>query len=360
MFLKLFALFFVMPQARAATMPAAAATPDATTAIHLTSPQTATPDHPAWSGDFNLELRSAHDLRDRPENKSQDEIHEISVGGRYRFDNDLSVEAEFSVEPINGQSTFFAKRALIDWSPFHDVIRLRLGQQFLPVGLINERDNWFSSNPAYMQKLFAQSKGIDLGAVADVYPWAGHSLIYAEAGTFAGRFVREEDQRAPSPEIAPRVLSLKSHSAFHDAFATYYEHHLAFSDPLKAWGAGFEARLPGSLPGFSLPVQGRLLSEYWRIDQLQAMGPLERDQAFLIYGELDWWRLSVGYRWNQTSAETRSALGREALPLSISRLWMLEYHIRPEFSLRAERVSEVQSEVLRDDWVARALIHWQM
>lgn len=308
----------------------------------------------AYTLDFKMELRAQRDLRDRPQTRARQGVHEVSLGGSYRFDREASVVLELSAEELNQQSTFFAKQALIDWTFWPQYMRLRLGQQFLPVGLINERDNWFSSNPPFMQKIFAASKGIDLGAILDVYP-LGNSWVYLEGGTFSGRFVREEDARTASPEQAPRLVSLKSHSEFHDAFATYFEHDLAFFDPLRAWGTGFELRAPewyGLKPS--------LLTEYWSFRQVQRVGPDELNRALLIYGQLEWWRLKAGYRWSESTGRLQSAVGSEALPLEHSRLLSLDVRLLQGFKLRGERVLETQSEVLRDEWVARALVDFSL
>lgn len=309
----------------------------------------------AFHGGFHMELRDEHDLRDRPQNRDRQELHELSVEAGYHFDPRVDALVELSLESWRGKQELFAKQALIDWRPWVGYTRVRLGQQFLPVGLINPRDNWFSSNPPFMQKLFTESKGIDLGAVLDVYPLAADHLAYLEGGVFAGRFARAEDEREDAPQRAPRVLSLKSHSGAHDAFLTYFEHDLAFADPVKAWGGGFELR-----SNERRPVKGALLAEFWRIDQLQTLGPNQRDDALLLYGEVEWWRLKLGWRWSQERGRLISAVGHDALPVETSRLYALDFKITPEFSLRAERVSETQDEILRDEWVGRALLDWRL
>jgi hypothetical protein len=304
--------------------------------------------------DFRMELRTERDQRERPQNRARESVHEISLGGEYRFDRAVGAVIELSFEQLNGESTFFAKRAFVDWTPWAGAVETRLGQQFIPVGLINERDNLFSSNPPFLQRIFAASKGIDLGVVVDIYP-LNNRWLFAEGAVFSGRPVREADQRSEAPEKAPRALNLKSHSEFHDAFATYYEHDLAFFDPIKSWGAGFEFRSPEWHR-----FRASLLSELWRFDQLQKIGPREESRAFLLFGRLQWWRMFTGYRWSESRGQIVSALGRDRLPLESSRLFLFGAQLASMFSIQAERVMETQSQVLRDEWVGRAILNWTL
>lgn len=307
----------------------------------------------AYEVEFKMELRAQRDRRDRAQTNSAESVHEISLGGRYEVDRRVGLNLEISVEQLEGETKFFAKQAFVDWEPWADRLRILMGQQFVPVGLIGPRDNWFSSNPPFMQRIFAASRGIDLGAVVDVLPLPSE-VLYLQGGSFAGRPVRAGDQRKQAPEKAPRVLSLKSRSEFHEAFATFYEHDLAFFDPVKAWGAGAQWDSPGWRD-----FQLSLLAEYWRFDQIQRVGPTQRNLAWIGYAQLKWWRLKTGYRFSESQGEMMSALARDRLPLEASELWLVAVNMTKEFSLQAERVIETQNEVLRDEWVARALVDWR-
>ena len=218
--------------------------------------------------EIHLELRARNDLRDRPETRSEQNVHEVSLGAGYRFTEQVATEVELAVERLNDQSTFFVKQAFIDYKPYEDHLRLRVGQQPLPVGLVNERDSWFSSNPPFMAKLLTtDDQAIDLGATAQLTP-GNQRWLYLEGGTYSGRLVREADARSASPDKAPTVASLKSDGEYHRLFASYFEHDLAFYDPVRAYGAGFELDGPETWS-----VRPSLLGEYWQMRELQKLGP---------------------------------------------------------------------------------------
>ncbi|NJL25377.1 MAG: hypothetical protein HC902_09495 [Calothrix sp. SM1_5_4] len=270
-------------------------------------------------------------------------------GGFFSLRPDLDATLELSLEELEGESAFFRETRLLTWAPWRPHFEIRIGQQFLPVGLLNERDNWFSSNPPYMDRLFAGSKGVDLGVAADFDPLGGRHL-YLQASMFAGRLIRSEDAMAGGPELAPRVLSVKSHSEYHDLFLTYFTHDLAFYDPVRAYGLGFELR-SADWSGW----RGRVLSEAWRIRQSQALGPDELSHGYLVYSELVWRGLTLGARWSELQAKL---LKSQSLPPSRSRLYLAEVELTRGLSLRVERVCEIQSEIQRDEWVGRVLFHW--
>lgn len=333
-------------------VPAVARTQDSESRLTLPAESPTPQLKKPWSVDFLMELRSRQDLRQRPQNSDDQSVHEISLGGRYEFDTEVATELELTFEKIGNESQVFPKTAFIQWRPWRQYLDFKLGQQFLPVGLINPRDNWFSSNPPFYQKLLTEGKAVDLGFATQVHPFA-KDWLYFEGSVFSGRMVREEDQRNEAPESAPRIFSLKSDSDYHQAFLSYLEHDLAFYDPVKAWGAGFELQSKSWRS-----VKASLLTEYWQFQQIQRLGPDERTEALVLFGQLKWWRLTGGYRWSESLSRIANSEGSTALPIETSRLAFLDVQLAPVLSLRAERVVETQSQVLRDEWVARALLSW--
>lgn len=307
-----------------------------------------------WSADMTVELRATSDKRDRPQNKNRQSIYEVAAGGSYRFDKTLKVKAELSVEQINDESTFYVKQAFVEWNTLKHHVEVIAGQQFLPVGLYQPRENWFSYNPPFMDKLVGFAKPIDLGIVARIHafekPW-----LFAEGGVFSGQLVREQDARLGEPERAPRILSLKSHSEYHDVFLSYWEHDLAFYDPLRAYGAGGEIKTPEWKS-----LKGSFLAEFWQMEQIQANGPDERTNAYMLVGQVDFWKLSAGYRFSEAFGRLVTATGANGLPREVSRLAFLEVELAPMLKLRGERVIDEQSVVLRDEWAGRLLLDWEL
>ncbi|HMN66980.1 MAG TPA: hypothetical protein PKC28_00425 [Bdellovibrionales bacterium] len=75
--------------------------------------------------------------------------------------------------------------------------------------------------------------------------------------------------------------------------------------------------------------------------------------------QLKWWKLTLGQRYSESRAEVESAVARMQLPTELSKVYFLDFAVVPEVRLRAERVMETQSEVQKDEWVARALVDWR-
>ncbi|MBX3020232.1 MAG: hypothetical protein KF799_01035 [Bdellovibrionales bacterium] len=309
-----------------------------------------------WSFDLTAELRATNDeRRDRPQTRNRQSLHELSVGGGYRFDSHFSAELELSVEQLHDESTFFVKQAYVKGEAWEERLQVLAGQQFLPIGLTLPREHWFTANPPFMDKLVGGAKPIDLGVVARVQP-LGNAWLMIEGGVFSGQMVREQDARLGEPEKAPRVASLKSHSEHHDVFLTYFEHDLAFYDPLRAYGFGGEFRTP---QWFGL-LKGSVTGEFWQIEQIQRSGPDERTNGYLLVGQVDFWRLAAGYRFSEASARLVTATNSTSLPRENSRLAFVQMQLAPMLLLRAERLIDEQSVVLRDEWAGRLLLHWQL
>ncbi len=305
--------------------------------------------------EFEIEYRAQEDRRsERPQTKTRHSLHEIALGGHYRIEKTIGVRGEMAVESDGREQRFFVKEALILYSPWENYVEARIGQQFLPVGLVNERDDWFSSNPGFMEKIFTAEKSIDLGVVTVFRPY-NQEWIFLEGGVFSGRVLREEDERSGSPEKTPRVLSLKSKSEFHDAFLTYFEHDYAYFDPVRAFGGGFELRSPRHWP-----VRGEFMIEHWRFQEIQSAGPDVDNQAWLLHGRVEWWRLGLGHRFSQNNSHLRTVNSRFALPTEVSRLSYVDFKIAEPFLIRGEAIKEVQDEVVRDELVARALLSWEI
>lgn len=298
-----------------------------------------------WSLEGTLELRASEDRRDRPAQKSQQRVHELSIGGGWKFDSQTRAFAEFSVESIENESQFFVRQAFLDWNIWKDRVQFRIGQQFLPVGLLNERDNWFSSRPAFVDRLLGSSKGIDMGAVASLRPLG--EIFYLEGGAFSGRTIRAEDGQNAGPEKEPSFISIKSESKWHSAFLTKFDHDLAFQDAVAALGVGAEVRAPAE--NF---WGGSFLIEAWNFTERQVLGPEQQNRSWWLNGEVRAGPLALGQRYSESRAEVAST----RLALEKSSLYFADYQLVKGVHLRAERVIETQDDVLRDDLVGRILV----
>ncbi len=303
--------------------------------------------------DLNIEYRVQKDLRRRLANNSEEGFHEISLSGQYDFFNDLQFEFDFSTEKVDFQHQFKVNEAFLKWTPWVKNLRFRLGQQYLPVGLFNQRSNWFSTNPGFFRNIFATTNETsDLGLIVEILP-LGSPYFFLELGTFLGRTNRSEDGRIGNSVRPPRLLSLKSKSKYHQSFLTHYQHHLAFRDETTAIGAGSEFFLNNALD-----INPHLLIEVWRTEQEQTFGPKQQSEAFVTYVGLEWWKFAWGYRWSVARSTVTGNETSIQLPDETNHLFMLEFKPVAQMAIRLERVYEVQSEILKNDWVGRALLNW--
>ena len=304
-----------------------------------------------WSLDSTVELRSTQDQRPAARAESASQVHEVSVGILWNPEENLDVRVEASFE----EDRFFIREATLTWTAA-TWFDLKVGQMFLPVGLVHPRDNWFSSLPPYTRRLLTEEKAIDMGAVARIRPFS-KPFLYLEAGEFAGQLVREQDELRADPEGRPRVISLKSDTSYAQVFVSRFEHDLAFFDKVEAWGAGFELTSPDSSSGgWTFPLSGRLLIEGWQFKETQEIGPFQQNRAWLINPEIRFRRFALGQRYSESRGDVVSSTTTVPLALEISNVYYADLEAFKGIHVRAERVRETtDGNALRDEWVGRLI-----
>ena len=302
-----------------------------------------------------IELRSVQNRMPQRDPKLTQGIYEMSLSGQYQIDKTLGARVNLSIEKLDEISKLYIKEAYFNWRPYKNWLELRGGQQFMSVGLFNRMDNFFSSQPEYVEMLFTSTKGIDVGVEARVYPWQ-QEWIYVEGGQYAGQVLREQDQRHGTPTKAPQFLSLKSKNEFYEVFATYFEHHLAFFNPIRAFGAGFELR--GST---RWSVRPRLIGETWAFSEMQrSLGPTQQNRAYSLYGGLEWWKMAAGVRFSGNSVRMVSKDTTDVLAPQRGVLYHVDISPVKALRFRVERVMEAQQLLARDEWVYRAILNWSL
>jgi len=301
-----------------------------------------------------VELRGVENQMPERDPKLIQGVYELSVNGHYQIEKNLSARVNLSVEKLDEVSKLYIKEAYFTWQPFKGWVDLRGGQQFMSVGLFNRMDNFFSSQPEYVEMLFTSTKGVDMGLETRIYPWE-QKWIYLEAGQFSGQVLREQDQRHGTPNLPPRFVSLKSKNEFYEVFATYFQHHLAFFNPIRAVGAGFEVRGPEQWR-----VRPRLIAEMWGFSETQLAGPTQQNRAYSVYGGLEWWKLNAGLRLSGNSVRMISRNSVDALTPQTGVLYHFDFMPLKALRFRVEHVSESQQFLAREEWVYRAILNWSL
>lgn len=301
-----------------------------------------------WKADLHFELRSTQDRRPPPQARSETVFQRATLGIEDRIADNLLGRFSLSMEHFESDSRYYVDEAYLSWTiPWSQI---RIGQQYLDVGLFNVHDDLFSSMPAYTRLLFGAENDVDLGLQVSLFPW-NQKWLYLEAGRFAGELVRAEDERRGHAKTPPTYVSLKSESSWYQAFLTYFAHELPYADPVHATGAGFE--ISGTV---YKDVSAAVISEVWDFTQIQKDGPDQRNLAGTVYLSARWRHLGAGWRWSESKSKLMSTNGADRLPTADGRLFHLDFIWNSSARLRLERVQEIQDEVLRDEWVGRLLV----
>ncbi len=288
----------------------------------------------------------------RAENPRKSEIRELSLGLNYQVQKELGFFIELSAEAFDDESEFFIAQAFLDLSFEEEYFfSARVGQQFYPVGWLNEEDNYFLSQPQYYDVLFKGDKGIDVGAVLRLHAFKDLSLVL-EGSCFEGRVFRGSDQRSERADSHPCAVSLTSKTKWTDAYITHFQHDLAFYDRISANGIGFRSQLP-MYQIYSLGLWG----EFWRIESTQVDGPKSLITGGFIYPYLDVWRFRLGQRFAPVSTKVSySTQGKVESRIEDS-LLRAEFRILPSLRLIYEdlKVQQKNGIALRDEWALRLL-----
>lgn len=232
------ALQVAMPQTAQEAVDLPTAPDVATVSTAITSDST-----PRESREPNLQLLLSSETRyietDLVNRKSMEgaSLFDVAASGTLAIDPTLRLNFDVAAERMNDQSVFFPRVVTAQWMPWRWT-SAEVGQFFIPVGFYVERDQWFSALPHYYRQILYWERGSDIGARFSVSPWPS-GVLSAEASTFSGRTTRPGDQRPGPPEKAPQLISLRSHSSYHEVFVQHFAHQVAFGRQMNATGVGF-------------------------------------------------------------------------------------------------------------------------
>lgn len=309
-----------------------------------------------WEADLYLELRALRNDLNRPVVRDRQDIEEAEVGFGYKLDEDLKIRVSGASSQFNGENNFYLKEAFLTYQPYPRWFSINLGQKLMSIGLLNELEHTFSSNPSYYRKLRTAKKGIDLGLETELYPFST-PWIFVKGSIYSGQLVRPGDNRMDPAEERPREISLRSRSIYHEAFISRFDQHLAFLDPITAYGAGVQASTRDLLP---MNLQMRILAEIWDLNERQTLGPDEDTLGYFVFPSISWKGLSLGYRYSEARSVVGSPPGRIELPKVSGRLVRAELKVTPHFALMGEQVFESSDEDLRNEFVFRAVVDWTL
>lgn len=307
-----------------------------------------------WEIDAHVEIRNTETRQNRPENKGQLELYEFGLGFRGQIQKELSYFIEGSAEQLNGESEFFLEQVYLNILPDNPWISFKAGQFFYPVGWLGDQDNWFISKPAYYDILFKGNKPLDTGALVELKPLSSN-VVYATLSCYAGQVFRAEDGRQGSPEQRPCEASLRTESKYFQGFATYFEHDLAFYDPIKAQGIGFQTEFsPFSRWDF---LKLGAMGEVWKITEEHTNAETNTD-AWLVYPFISLDRFRFGWRGSETLRNFTLSNGINTHTLVKEDLFRAEAQILESLNLIYEDEFSRSNLTLEDRWALRLRADW--
>lgn len=290
----------------------------------------------------------------RSTNSKRAHVRELSLGVKYKIQDELYLFVEGSAEEFNEESELFISQAYIDLDFSKDYFSSRIGQYYYPVGWLNENDHYFLNRPYYYQVLFKGQKGLDLGLSARLHPTQSKNLFF-EGACFEGKVFRAADQRSGEANQRPCAFSFKLERKELQLYLTHFEYDLAFYDAIQANGIGLNWLSPLFYKEF---FKFGVWSEYWQIKSKQQNGPEQLTLGGFIYPHLNFHRFRLGYRWAPTTSEVSyESLGKVESKVR-DQLFRVEYQILSPLKLIYEDLQAKQSGgvTLHDEWALRVLL----
>ena len=304
--------------------------------------------------DFFSELGSRQSAIDKMEPRSDSGVREAVVSARFRFDERMSSTLEIAAARIDREYRTYVNRAYAQYDAIPNWVSLQIGQDIVPIGFLNRDDRRYSRNPSFYSVLLAGDRFSEVGATVSVSP-IGSRLLFGEASLYSGDTRRPSDMRSGQPEARPVIGSIKSESRFHEAFASYVRHDLAYFDEVKAFGAGVKLTTDSLLPyGFRADV----IAEAWSIVNAQPIGPDQEINAGFVDPSVAWRWLSAGVRIDRSSSRIAS-LGQALTPRN-----GVLYHASAEYGpfarVQVERVKDAQDFTFVDETIVRILLRYSL
>ena len=306
-----------------------------------------------WSLRAYFEGRQTESRLKRAEPTSRTEIQETELEINLRPEESLDFKISVGAEQFDNESQFYLREAYVDYKPLPRWFTIRAGQMLMNVGLLNQQEQLLSFTPAIYERLWTFKKGTDVGTELEIYPFPNQYLVL-QAGFYSGRLVRPGDARMSVPDLAPRQISLRSRSSYHEAFLTHYEQELAYLDPVVARGVGAQVNSGELLPW---GMQAGLLWETWQLTERQIRAPDQTTWGHLLFPTLSWDRWLIGYVYSESHGRVGSGHGPLGTITPANRMDILRAQVTLANYLRLQVDSVLQSgpEPLRDAVVGRLI-----
>ena|GEM_PF-6030919 len=304
-----------------------------------------------WDAFLTFDAMAKESRLNRQEDSHSALLRSLVLGLNYRLDPQLNFYLEGSAQSFGSESEFFISQA---YAEMHwDLLKVQAGQLYYPVGWLTAEDTYFLNQPFYYQELYKGKKGLDLGVVAQVFPFKNQRVIL-EASCFEGRVFRVTDERQGAAEKRPCSVGVRSHWSFGEAFATHFEQDLAFYDPVTADGIGLRLQSPLLWQRFSLGFWG----EAFQIKTTQQNGPTAVTTAGFAYPHLDWGRWRVGYRFSPADTRVNYSQAPDVRSKIQDSLLRAEVKITKPLSLiyEDERMTQDQGIDVKNEWALRLLL----
>ncbi len=304
----------------------------------------------------HLEIRNTENRQNRPENKRSTDIQEFALSFKGLIQKELGYFIEGAVEQFNGESEFLLKEAYLNILPEHRYSRFKVGQFYYPVGWLSQDDHWFISKPSYYGILFKGAKPLDTGASVELHPFE-KPWVYATGSCFAGKVFRAEDGRDGEALDRPCEASLRSQTDWFDAYYSYFQHHLAFFDPVKAHGIGIMSELTPVARWNRFQVG--VVAEGFIIEENHQSGGTTNTEAWMAYVYAQVYRLRAGLRTSETLRDIELANGQTADNVVKEDLYRVEAHLLSNLNLIYEDELVKSDLTYEDRWALRLLADWQ-
>ena len=222
-------------------------------------------------------------------------------------------------------------------------LEIKVGWMTLPLGYRYEDIHFFSKELSLYNSLSHRRE--DSGVILNVYVWK--KFVSFQLSQFSGWFLRESDQLLKEPTKAPFTFSLKSRGMFWDMFATYFENNLAFSDSLRALGAG------GRLYFSYKKLKAELQSEFWGLKQrgqttlsyyVSPRLQLSKVRMAVVFGDIN--KFSPHF----SNPQVQSSL--------YERVFQVAYQLHPAISIMGERFMSRQRKgpFINNHWAVRVKV----
>lgn len=320
--------------------------------MELSAKEHLEPSKPSWKIEFGFELHDKVDQRHgRPQHRSETSLLEAHLALQGLWSDSWRGKLELSIESFEGASELYIKEAWLRWEEL-DYLDIQVGQFLKPIGWFGPREHWFLHRPSYYESLLPGDKGLDIGLHIRGRP-LGASILQMDAACFRGQVFRQGDGQFKAPEREPCVYSLGSSGAYHNIYASFLNQHLAYREPLLAYGLGVDVRTPAW--GEAKLLAG-WVGEHWWLFENQTEGGDLQTRGWMSYPYMEVWRVRAGFRWGETQRHMAFMTRGKVETAVREQVVQLEVRMHDTIRLIYEDFRQVSRSLLLEDERALRLV----